>query len=106
MVCGGTIGYRPLRGRSPKTAILTPHLLDPLLTPPPPPPLVPPYPQLFVFVIVIFIVVLVTIKMAYFVQFLSFAFKGCSGRPIPAYPFCAKWHNSGIVDFASSGAFH
>ena len=34
----------------------------------------------------------------------SFAFKGCSWRPLPAYPRCAEWHTNGIVEFGMSRA--
>ena len=34
----------------------------------------------------------------------SFTFKGCSWRPLPAYPRCAEWHTNGIVEFGMSRA--
>ena len=36
----------------------------------------------------------------------SYAFKGCTWRPIPAHPRCADWHKGGIVGFVSSRAFY
>ena len=31
--------------------------------------------------------------------------QGCSWQPILAHPWCANWHNDGIVDFTISRAF-
>ena len=41
-----------------------------------------------------------------FWPFVIFAFKGCSWRPIPAHPWCARWHTNESVEFASWGAFN
>ena len=53
----------------------------------------------------IFQSICLTPHMIITLSFRSFALKGCSWQPIPAYPCCCDWHNDGAVIFTSSSSF-